>query len=80
MLALRMTTQMSKNTGDYEYLMNLIKDYETGTIENIPVDVLTQGFGQIRGYKVKSFDPDTPTMTQAMGGPTREEFRESMGI
>ena len=70
-MAIRVAASLTEEASWYDILMAHMTDVETGAIENLPVDVLTRGLKRMYGYKSDIYDPDTPTMTQAMGGPHR---------
>ena len=80
MLALRLENKLDHKSGWYSYLMAHMTDVETGGVDNMPADIISRGMECIQGYKSNIYDPDTPTMGQAMGGPHREEFKQAMAI
>ena len=51
-----------------------------GVIDKLPSDVLTRGFMMMNGCKSSTYDPDTPTYTQAMKGPNGQEFKDAMAV
>lgn len=78
LLAKKMVTKLGKNPGFYEYLMGLLMNSDHGIMDNLPEDVLVRGLGMMSGFKSGAYDPDTPTMSQAMRGEHREDFMEAM--
>ena len=78
-MAIRMSRTLQNEPGDYTYLMALLLDVTSGTMETVSPDVLGRVMHCMTGFKSKQYDSNAPTFTEAMRGMYREDFLEAMG-
>ena len=61
-MSLRLSRKVTSDIGDYNYLMGLMTDQYTGTMENAPADCMYRRLTMMAGFKTSHYDPDTPNM------------------